>query len=243
MAANGIQMEEMATFIVGEALISYEGLMKPFKMRMHEWCGHLKGKEKKAVVESRNDTDLKALMADRAVYREICRRSYIIAGKKYYAEYTRLEKESGKYTDIFNAVNAAEILIRGLEETRRGLLKQRDSSNEEELKRLTYQINSFKDESAQRLKTSPYYRGVEEFITEHIKLLGTISSRKARWARLGIEDVSAMADLEKMTAGNAIRIYLAARGQIKDKVTHEMMSVLARKYGFDLERKEDNGKN
>ena len=39
MAANGIQLEEMATFTVGRALISYEGLLRPFTMQTQEWLG------------------------------------------------------------------------------------------------------------------------------------------------------------------------------------------------------------
>lgn len=34
MSATGVQLEELATFIPGKTLLSYEGLMKPFKMRV-----------------------------------------------------------------------------------------------------------------------------------------------------------------------------------------------------------------
>lgn len=37
MSATVDQLEEQGTFQTGEALIFYEGLMKPYKMRMHEW--------------------------------------------------------------------------------------------------------------------------------------------------------------------------------------------------------------
>lgn len=37
MSASADQLEEQGTFITGQALIFYEGLLKPFKMRMCEW--------------------------------------------------------------------------------------------------------------------------------------------------------------------------------------------------------------
>lgn len=42
MAASALQLEEMATFAVGEALIFYEKLMRPFNMRIKEWWGEIK---------------------------------------------------------------------------------------------------------------------------------------------------------------------------------------------------------
>lgn len=40
MAASGIQMEHVAIYQPGEALISYEGLQKPFELRIQEQKGH-----------------------------------------------------------------------------------------------------------------------------------------------------------------------------------------------------------
>lgn len=39
MAANGAQLERMATADPGEALVLYEGLQRPFEIRMAEWLG------------------------------------------------------------------------------------------------------------------------------------------------------------------------------------------------------------
>ena len=37
MSANGMQIESIATYMPGDALISYEGLMRPFKMKIAEF--------------------------------------------------------------------------------------------------------------------------------------------------------------------------------------------------------------
>ena len=41
MAASALQLEEMATFAVGEALIFYENLMRPCNMRIKECLGEI----------------------------------------------------------------------------------------------------------------------------------------------------------------------------------------------------------
>ena len=225
MAANGIQMEEMATFNVGEALISYEGLMKPFKMRMNEWCGEYAKDEKKRIVESKNDAALKQLLYDRASYREICERSYIIAGKKYFNVFKQLEKDTEAYTDLFAVVSATELVIHQLEETRLAMIAGKEAG-EDELRNLTSQINQLKDELKRECKTSLYYRNIELFIREHIELYILIRDKKERWKRLGIENCDSMDALEKLVAKNALKLYLAAKTQISDQNTHTAMQSL-----------------
>lgn len=228
MAANALQMEEMATFNVGEALISYEGLMKPFKMRMNEWCGQYPKAVKKNKVESKNDADLKELLSDRAVYREICQRSFVIAGKKYYSSYQQLEKVTEKYTELFEAINAAELLLSYLEAERLDLLVDK-ITNADELKKLTRKINQLREEIEAECKTSPYYRNVEVFIKEHIELYVLINDRKKRWKKLGIENINLMESLEELVAKNALKVYLVAREQIKNETTHAAMCSFQKK--------------
>ena len=96
MAANGIQLEEMATFTVGRALISYEGLLRPFTMQTQEWLGkgssgYVVDKEKrKSITESRNDIELAEWLAGNFAYREICTKSFEIEGTKYKERYRSL---------------------------------------------------------------------------------------------------------------------------------------------------------
>lgn len=71
MAASALQLEQMSTFAVGEALIFYEKLMRPFRMRVKEWCSEIENKsEKELAVASKNDADLRYALADSETYRD-----------------------------------------------------------------------------------------------------------------------------------------------------------------------------
>ena len=84
MAASGMQLEQMATFKPGEALIFYEDLMRPFRMRMKKWWGEITDKlTKDNLVKPRNDADLRILMSDRVPFIEENLLSINIIGKKY----------------------------------------------------------------------------------------------------------------------------------------------------------------
>ncbi len=229
MAANAIQMEEMATFNVGEALISYEGLMKPFKMRMNEWCGQFPKDEKKNIVESKNDIELRRMMSGRAPYREICERSFVIAGKKHLNSFLQLRKVVGNYKELFNMINGMEVAIRGLEAERVRLIANKEA-NSDELRAMTKEINDLKEYLETEYKRSPYYVGVEGYIKEHIKLYTQICNQEKRWRKLGIEDLGPMQKIADMVAENAIYIYTAAKKQAKDVQTREVMDKLCEKF-------------
>ena len=71
MAASAMQLEQMSTFAVGEALIFYEKLMRPFTMRIKEWWGEIENQaEKEAMVSSKNDADLRYALSDRDTYQD-----------------------------------------------------------------------------------------------------------------------------------------------------------------------------
>lgn len=85
MAASAMQLEQMSTFAVGEALIFYEKLMRPFTMRIKEWWGEIENQaEKEAMVTSKNDADLRYALAERDTYQDENLRSIKIIGSKYY---------------------------------------------------------------------------------------------------------------------------------------------------------------
>lgn len=84
MAASAMQLEQMSTFAVGEALIFYEKLMRPFTMRIKEWWGEIENQaEKEAMVSSKNDADLRYALADRDTYQDENLKSIKIIGSKY----------------------------------------------------------------------------------------------------------------------------------------------------------------
>lgn len=124
MSANSSQIEEMGNFKVGEALISYEGLQRPFKMRIHEYCGDIKDKEKKSMLTTpKKDKELLQLFKDNDGFNDSLERSIEIEIKKHFAEYQslytrekmlmelideyhKLEKEYDKYLSVLSDTKA-----------------------------------------------------------------------------------------------------------------------------------------
>lgn len=144
MAANSLQLEEMATFNVGRSLISYEGLMRPFTMQTHEWCGswstphcdkdtldadwckancpyYASGdceplrSERSKITTSPSDVELVEIMRDRDVYREICDRSFIIESTRFSRDYTKLNSQIEGIIEHVKKVNLKEVDIKNLE--------------------------------------------------------------------------------------------------------------------------------
>ena len=144
MAANSLQLEEMATFNVGRSLISYEGLMRPFTMQTHEWCGswstphcdkdtldadwckancpyYASGdceplrSERSRITTSPSDAELAEIMRNREVYREICDRSFIIESTRFSREHSKLSKQAEEITAYVQQVNLKELDIKNLE--------------------------------------------------------------------------------------------------------------------------------
>lgn len=93
MAASAMQLEQMSTFAVGEALIFYEKLMRPFTMRIKEWWGEIEDKNKKnSLITPKNDIDLRIAIEKWATYQDENIMSIQIIGKKYYQLLLGVEK-------------------------------------------------------------------------------------------------------------------------------------------------------
>ena len=96
MSASADQLEEQGTFGTGEALIFYEGLLKPFKMRMHEW--------EKGVSKSKYDSPSNQQMFEKLkntpVYSEQLMRSNYIIQEKMEAEFDVLRKRAEKQVEL-----------------------------------------------------------------------------------------------------------------------------------------------
>lgn len=94
MAASPMQLEQMATYEVGEALIFYEKLRRPFNMRIKEWWGELENKkEKHLMVTSKNDSDLRTAIKHYSTYIDENERSIKIISTKYYQLLNEKQKE------------------------------------------------------------------------------------------------------------------------------------------------------
>ena len=144
MAANSLQLEEMATFNIGRSLISYEGLMRPFTMQTHEWCGNWSTphcdkdtldagwckancpyyangdcepleNDRSRITTSPSDTELVEIMRNRNVYREICDRSFIIESTRFSRDYTKLSSQIESIIEHVRKVNLEEVDIKNLE--------------------------------------------------------------------------------------------------------------------------------
>lgn len=144
MAANALQLEEMATFDVGRSLISYEGLMRPFTMQTHEWCGswstshcdkesldaewckancpyYASGdceplrSDRSKITTSPSDTQLAEIMRDRAVYRETCERSFMIESTRFSREFSKLNDHIESVMEHVKKLNLKEVDIKNLE--------------------------------------------------------------------------------------------------------------------------------
>ena len=94
MAASALQLEEMATFAVGEALIFYEKLMRPFNMRIKEWWGEIKDETTKALMTTpRNDGDLRNALKHNPCYADENLLSIKIICKKYFRMFSELSSK------------------------------------------------------------------------------------------------------------------------------------------------------
>lgn len=91
MAASALQLEEMATFAVGEALIFYEKLMRPFNMRIKEWWGEIEDEKRKTLMTTpQNDGDLRNALKHNPCYTDENLLSIKIIGKKYHRMFEEL---------------------------------------------------------------------------------------------------------------------------------------------------------
>lgn len=94
MAASALQLEEMATFAVGEALIFYEKLMRPFNMRIKEWWGEIKDDAAKSLMTTpRNDEELRNALKHNPCYADENLLSIKIIGKKYFRMFNELSSK------------------------------------------------------------------------------------------------------------------------------------------------------
>lgn len=102
MSATADQLEDQGTFATGQALIFYEDLQKPFKMRVCEWE---KGVSKKKY-ESPSNTQLFERLKNNKLYNLMLRRSAGIMQEKMGREFEALHKKSEKLSERLTKNNA-----------------------------------------------------------------------------------------------------------------------------------------
>lgn len=100
MSAKGIQLEQMATFEPGQALVFYEGLMRPFQVRINEYGGEIKDKEEKERwTTPKDNSGLLELLKNRDSYNETVDKSINIYGRRYYSRFKAFVDSLNKHMD------------------------------------------------------------------------------------------------------------------------------------------------
>lgn len=107
MSASGAQLEQMATFLPGEALITFEGLLRPFKAQICQW------EDGTASYDSPSNRELSRMMWDFRGYRKVLSRSSSITCTKFESQQRELEAKAEQ------ALAAGERIGEALKETAR----------------------------------------------------------------------------------------------------------------------------
>lgn len=91
MSANETQLEQMATFLPGEALITFEGLLRPFKAQFCQWENGM------ASYDSPSNEELSEIMWSYPSYKSVLSRSSSISCGKFEDEFKKL---NSKYIEV-----------------------------------------------------------------------------------------------------------------------------------------------
>ncbi|MGN0179688.1 MAG: ATP-binding protein [Monoglobaceae bacterium] len=109
MAASPLQLERVATYDIGEALIFYEKLKKPFYIKINKWRNELEDEDEwKANVTPKSDAELRECIKDYPTYREQSEKSARIICQKYYNKFKsiegRIEGSANWYYSVMNVI-------------------------------------------------------------------------------------------------------------------------------------------
>lgn len=191
MAANSMQLEQMATFAVGEALIFYEKLMRPFVMRINEWWGELENSsEKEEMVSSKNDSDLRQALANSVTYKDENLKSIIIIRKKYIRMFDEFERNN-QY-DMYWLQSLAkerqkiDELFSYLERVENGEITIDDTKKSE--KYAQYELLCTNRESIVKDKKK-IHRIIEKIHTIEMWVNNLERLKNGRWTRAGVPEV------------------------------------------------------
>ena len=244
MAASALQMEQMSTFAVGEALVFYEGLKRPFSMRIKEWCGEIEDRsEKAAMVTPRNDKELRRSLSGNDPYREENLTSIRIISKKYHRRLQELDSRIEGCLPWLNSVrnqyNTLRQINRRLEQIESGARKV-----SEEQKQAEY------DQWA--LLNSSYEAVVKETgkIKEPVSLIGMLGDwvyslermKNGRWTRFNApeESIIRITLLQSTMCDKALSLYrLLVDGLSASKAVSAMKEDMAELTAFSKELNED----
>ena len=211
MAASGLQLEQMSTFAPGEALIFYEGLKRPFALRIEEWQGEIGDEErKKLLVTPKNDAELRLQIAGSRTYQEENIKSICIIGKKYFRRLTDLEKKVNDCVNWLSAIrdqyNAIRILSRQFKQIESGERAVTEQEKEEKYDQWFALQTSYKDAISDKAK-----------IREPISIINTLGEwvfalermKNGRWLRFNApeKEIEQITLLQTSICDKAIPLY------------------------------------
>jgi hypothetical protein len=99
MSANPTQLEQMATFLPGEALITFEGLLRPFKAQICQW------EKGTASYEPPSNEELADIMSNHSGYKDMLHRSSQISCAKFNAVLRKISNEVVSFIDDYNKLD------------------------------------------------------------------------------------------------------------------------------------------
>lgn len=223
MAASAMQLEQMATFNIGEALVFYGDLMRPFTMRIKEWWGEISdGAEKKRMVTPRNDSNLREMFADHQTYIDENNTSVRIILEKYRLKMSELESRINACQSAITSITKAMVNFnRHYEYLQKAALGKVELSEEE----LEEQYNIFEKtmcdlkewfEEGKEILQEPAQ--IIEVIYEWIRSIDRL--KRVRWDRFHIDHKDVLnttkLQLEMQTKANHLSsLYSNLAPQIK----------------------------
>lgn len=185
MAASALQLEEMATFAVGEALIFYEKLMRPFNMRIKEWWGEIKDEvAKERMTSPRNDGDLRNALKHNPCYADENLLSIKIIGKKYFRMFnelsSKIEATNYWYRTLSKQKTQIEQLSKYLEKVELGVIAISEDEKDDRYDQLEVLQSQYESLVSDRSKD----REPAELISSIMGWVYTLERlKKGRWQR------------------------------------------------------------
>lgn len=188
MAASSLQLEQMSTFAVGESLIFYEKLMRPFTLRIKEWCGEMEDAQKEETVTPKADADLREFLSGNEKYIDENLTSIQIIMSKYRLKMENLIREVNDisamftiHTDTINKMTKQDSMLWDIFSSRE--LNAKDQQEYEKrldaIRRLTKFFRSHKAFYGNALNV---YVSLCEMVMDLERL------KTGRWKRFGLDE-------------------------------------------------------
>lgn len=193
MSANSMQMEAMSVFEVGHALISYEGLRKPYELQTHQWLGPGNGAyveddlEREVVETAKSDSELQSMIVGRKWYEEIAEKSFCVEMHKFKKRVDDYLDETDKYTDFFVELNG---MVQRREKIEEQLVSGIDILN----KNMGLTIDNIKEDVdrfnilLEEQQRSEYYKNAFYQIKKGLIIIRDIGLRKDHWYSIGFQN-------------------------------------------------------